>query len=110
LEQAEQRATNLHTAIMQLPQPHLPRPIDPSARLQAFVHALAQDLDTPAALRILSGLATETSDAARVGRDVQAAQAALRRMCRIFGVRLGAQGAEAGVVSGWNHLLKQTLP
>jgi L-cysteine:1D-myo-inositol 2-amino-2-deoxy-alpha-D-glucopyranoside ligase len=110
LEQAEQRASNFRAAITQPPQPHAPRLFDPSAGLQAFTHALAQDLDTPAALRILSGLATETSDAARVGRDVQAAQAALRRMCRIFGVPLDAQGAESGVVSGWNHLLKQTLP
>jgi L-cysteine:1D-myo-inositol 2-amino-2-deoxy-alpha-D-glucopyranoside ligase len=110
LEQAEQRASNLRAAITQHPQPHLPKPFDPSARLQAFMHALAQDLDTPAALRILSSLATEISDAARLGHDVQAAQAALRRMCRIFGVRLDAEGAESGVVSGWNHLLKQTLP
>jgi L-cysteine:1D-myo-inositol 2-amino-2-deoxy-alpha-D-glucopyranoside ligase len=110
LEQAEQRASDLRAAIVQHPQPHLPRPFDPSARLQAFMHALARDLDTPAALHILSSLATEISEAARVGHDVRAAQAALRRMSRIFGVRLGDEGAESGVVSGWNHLLKQTLP
>jgi L-cysteine:1D-myo-inositol 2-amino-2-deoxy-alpha-D-glucopyranoside ligase len=110
LDQARQRASNLRTAVMQHPQPHAPRPFDPSARLQAFMHAMAHDLDTPAALRTLSSLATEISDAARLGHDVQAAQAALRRMCRIFGVCLDAEGAESGVVSGWNHLLKQTLP
>jgi L-cysteine:1D-myo-inositol 2-amino-2-deoxy-alpha-D-glucopyranoside ligase len=108
LEQAEQRASRLRAAVVQQAQ-HSPRPLDPSARLQGFMHALAQDLDTPAALRLLSSLATDISDAARAGHDVRAAQAALRRMCRIFGVRLDAEGAESDVISGWNLLLKQTL-
>lgn len=110
LEQAEQQASSLRTAVVRQAQPHAPRPFDPNARLRAFMHALAQDLNTPAALRILSSLATDISDAAHAGHDVRAAQAALRRMCRIFGVRLDAEGAESGVISGWNHLLKQTLP
>ena len=110
LEQAEQRASTLRAAVAQQAQPPTPRSFDPSARLQGFMHAMAHDLNTPAALRMLSSLATEVSHAAQAGRDVRAAQAALRRMSRIFGLRLDAEGAEADVVSGWNHLLKQTLP
>jgi cysteinyl-tRNA synthetase len=86
------------------------KPLDPSSREQAFVHAMMHDLDTPAALTTLSSLAVETSEAAQAGHDVRTAQAALRRMSRIIGVRLDAEGAEPAVISGWNRLLNQTLP
>jgi L-cysteine:1D-myo-inositol 2-amino-2-deoxy-alpha-D-glucopyranoside ligase len=110
LDQAEQCASSLRAAVAWHVQPRSLKPLDPSSRLQGFMHAMAHDLDTPAALGILSTLAVEVSDAAQAGRDVQAAQVALRRMSRIFGLRLDAEGPESGVISGWNHLLERTLP
>jgi cysteinyl-tRNA synthetase len=110
LDQAEQRASSLRAAVAWSAQPRSLRPLNPSAKQQAFMHAMAHDLDTPAALTVLSNLAAEISDGARTGRDVQAAQAALREMSRIFGLRLDAEGAESAVISGWNQHLEQTLP
>jgi cysteinyl-tRNA synthetase len=74
------------------------------------MHALAHDLDTPTALTILSNLAADIAEGARAGRDVQAAQAALRRMSRILGLHLDAEGAESAVISGWNQHLERALP
>jgi cysteinyl-tRNA synthetase len=74
------------------------------------MRAMAHDLDTPAALTTLSNLATEIAEGARAGRDVQAAQATLRRMSRIFDLRLDAEGAESAVISGWNRHLERALP
>jgi cysteinyl-tRNA synthetase len=110
LVQAEQRAASLRAAVVWPVQPRLPRPVDPSSRQQAFMHALAHDLDTPTAPTILSNLAADIVEGARAGRDVQAAQAALRRMSRIFGLRLDAEGAESAVISGWNQHLERALP
>jgi hypothetical protein len=73
------------------------------------MHALAHDLDAPAALTMLSNLAADIAEGARAGRDVQAAQAALRRMSRIFGVHLDAEGAESAVIAGWNQHLERAL-
>jgi hypothetical protein len=52
-------------------------------------------------------LAAAISDGARAGRDVQAA---LRRMSRICGLRLEAEGAQAAVISGWKLHLERALP
>jgi L-cysteine:1D-myo-inositol 2-amino-2-deoxy-alpha-D-glucopyranoside ligase len=110
LDQAERRAASLRAAVTWPARPRSLRPLNPRSRQQAFIHAMAHDLDTPAALTILSNLAAETLDGARTGRDVQAAQAALRRMSRIFGLRLDAEGAESAVISGWNQQLERALP
>ena len=109
LAQAEQRATSLRAAVAWSVRPRSRRPLDPSSRQHAFTHALAHDLDTPAALDMLSNLAADIAEAARAGRDVQAAQAALRKMSRIFGLCLDAAGAESAVISGWNRLLERAL-
>jgi L-cysteine:1D-myo-inositol 2-amino-2-deoxy-alpha-D-glucopyranoside ligase len=109
LEESERQAANLRAAVT-WDAPRSPDPLDPGPRQQAFMHAMAQDLDTPAALAILSDLAADISQAARGGREVQTAQAALRGMSRIFGLRLDAEGPEAAVISGWNHHLERTLP
>jgi L-cysteine:1D-myo-inositol 2-amino-2-deoxy-alpha-D-glucopyranoside ligase len=110
LADAEQQASSLRAAVGWRTRSHMQKPLDPSSREQAFVHAMMHDLDTPAALTTLSSLAVETSEAAQAGHDVRTAQAALRRMSRIIGVRLDAEGAEPAVISGWNRLLNQTLP
>jgi cysteinyl-tRNA synthetase len=110
LAQAEQRAASLRVAVAWSVRPHSRRPLDPSSRQQAFTRALAHDLDTPAALSILSDLAADIADGARAGRDVQGAQAALRSMSRIFGLHLDVQGAESAVIAGWNQHLERALP
>jgi L-cysteine:1D-myo-inositol 2-amino-2-deoxy-alpha-D-glucopyranoside ligase len=110
LEQAEQQASVLRAAVVRHTQPRRQDPLDPSSKQQAFMRAMARDLDTPAALHTLTSQAAEVADAADAGHDVRAAQAALRRMSRIFGLRLDAEGPESAVITGWNHLLERTLP
>jgi L-cysteine:1D-myo-inositol 2-amino-2-deoxy-alpha-D-glucopyranoside ligase len=109
LERAEQLASTLRTAVTVQARPHSPRLFDPSPRQHAFMQAMADDLDTAAALKILLSLAAEIRDAAQAGQSVQAAQDALRTMGRIFGLRLDDGGAEAVVVAGWNQHLARAL-
>ena len=80
LAEAEQQAEGLRAAVTHRTQPSSPRALEAQASQQAFMHALLQDLDTPTALTLLSNLAKDISEAARTGRDVQAAQDTLRRM------------------------------
>jgi cysteinyl-tRNA synthetase len=109
LADAEQRAATLHTAVTVQARAHSVRPLDPSPRQQAFMHAMAQDLDTVAALETMMRLAADIRDAAQAGQSVQAAQDALRTIGRIFGLRLDDAEAEAVVVSGWNQHLARVL-
>jgi L-cysteine:1D-myo-inositol 2-amino-2-deoxy-alpha-D-glucopyranoside ligase len=109
LADAEQRAATLRTAVTVQAQPHSARPLDSNSRQQAFLQAMANDLDTVAAIEIMMSLAAEIRDAARAGQSVQAARDALRTMGRIFGLRLDDAEAEAVVVSGWNQHLARAL-
>jgi L-cysteine:1D-myo-inositol 2-amino-2-deoxy-alpha-D-glucopyranoside ligase len=59
--------------------------LDASQARAAFLEALDDDLQTPLALALLSGLASDVLAAAAAGRDVRAAQAALREMAGILG-------------------------
>ncbi|MFV9506410.1 MAG: cysteine--tRNA ligase [Oscillochloridaceae bacterium umkhey_bin13] len=61
------------------------QPLDLSRAVADFKAAMDDDLNTPAALAILHLMALETLDAAREGREVQAASAAIREL----GVALG---------------------
>jgi len=109
LESAENLSSLLGTAVRQpvLPRPRLP--CTPSSRPQAFMEALAHDLDTPEAVKILGDFAQEILRAAEAGRAVQAAQHTLRSMSRLFGLRLDGVGADPGVLAGWNCHLQHTL-
>ena len=109
LEPAERLASTLRTAVRRPVRPRSPWPFAPGPRPQAFLHALAHDLDAPEAVAILASFAEEILEAARAGRAVQAAQNTLRRMGRIFGLRLDDEGADAAVIAGWNHHLQHTL-
>jgi cysteinyl-tRNA synthetase len=80
--------------------------LDPSPVQAAFTEAMDEDLSTPMAVGALERLADRTLDAARAGGDVGAAQEALRRMGRVFGLRLDAEGLEERVVAEWNQHLK----
>jgi L-cysteine:1D-myo-inositol 2-amino-2-deoxy-alpha-D-glucopyranoside ligase len=59
--------------------------LDATQARAAFIDALDDDLNTPLALALLSGLSSDVLAAARVGRDVRAAQVALREMAGIMG-------------------------
>jgi L-cysteine:1D-myo-inositol 2-amino-2-deoxy-alpha-D-glucopyranoside ligase len=63
-----------------------PEPAPDATRARAaFLDALDDDLNTPLALALLSGLSSDVLAAAEAGRDVWAAQAALREMAGIMG-------------------------
>lgn len=73
----------------------------------AFTAAMDDDLNTAAALEVMQSLAGEIRSGAQAGRDLAAAQAALRDMARVFGLRLDANAVEPRVTSGWSaHLLE----
>jgi L-cysteine:1D-myo-inositol 2-amino-2-deoxy-alpha-D-glucopyranoside ligase len=59
--------------------------LDAAQARTAFLDALDDDLNMPLALALLSGLTSDVLAAAAAGRDVRAAQAALREMAGIMG-------------------------
>jgi cysteinyl-tRNA synthetase len=82
--------------------------VDVHGHQQELVRALHNDLDTPAAVRVLERLADDilAASAARGSEPSNGqAQSALRQIARIFGLRLDAPGPEALVVAGWNEHL-----
>jgi L-cysteine:1D-myo-inositol 2-amino-2-deoxy-alpha-D-glucopyranoside ligase len=110
LQDAERLASALRAAVTVRSRPQPPKLLNPGPRQQAFLQAMADDLDTAAALKILAGLAAEVQDAAQAGLGVHAAQDALRKLGRILGLRLDDEGPEATVVAGWNQHLDRALP
>lgn len=82
----------------------------PEPYTAAFTAALDNDLDTPAALEVLSGLAGEILQGALSGRNVRSAQDCLRQLGRIFGLRMDREGPEEGVVEGWRRFLQDFQP
>jgi L-cysteine:1D-myo-inositol 2-amino-2-deoxy-alpha-D-glucopyranoside ligase len=81
--------------------------LDPAGIEDAFVEALDDDLDTPFAILQLRQLSEAILRAADAGRDVAAAQGALRSMGSVFGLRLDAGGPEPRVLEGWSDLLQE---
>jgi cysteinyl-tRNA synthetase len=110
LQDAERLASALRAAVTVRARPQPPRLLNPGPRQQAFLQAVADDLDTAAALKILSALAAEIQSAERAGLGVHAAQDALRKLGRLLGLRLDDEGAEATVVAGWDRHLARALP
>lgn len=80
------------------------RPFDPRPISQYVLMALNDDLNTTNALTALLFLAEEVLGAAAAGQQVTAAQALLRALSGIFGLRLGAP-TEGRVNSGWQRHL-----
>lgn len=81
--------------------------LNPSEWIASFQLAMENDLDTPAALQVLQDMADVIHASAVAGRNIVAAQKALREMSTVFGLRLGAPGPEARVIEGWNLHLQQ---
>ena len=103
LEKAAHWAERLAAAMTAVNSGHKLININPiQSRFQA---ALDQDLDTAMALASLLNLADEIIFRAENGYRVSEAQAALRQMAGVFGLRLDE--AEPGVLIGWQTILKR---
>jgi L-cysteine:1D-myo-inositol 2-amino-2-deoxy-alpha-D-glucopyranoside ligase len=72
-----------------------------------FTDALDDDLDTVSALKEMQTLATQIQEAAKAGRPIAAAQAELRKMATVFGLRLTANAPESRVIEGWDRHLQR---
>jgi L-cysteine:1D-myo-inositol 2-amino-2-deoxy-alpha-D-glucopyranoside ligase len=82
-------------------------PLDHAEVDLAFSAAMDDDLNTPVALHLLESLAASIRAAAGARRDVVGAQAVLRDLGRVFGLRFDANAAEPSVTAGWSrHLLE----
>jgi L-cysteine:1D-myo-inositol 2-amino-2-deoxy-alpha-D-glucopyranoside ligase len=77
------------------------QPLAPALAEVAFRAAMDDDLDSPAALDIMLQLADDILESAQEGGAVQAAQASLRQMCRVMGLRLDRENPEERVIKGW---------
>ncbi len=74
-------------------------PLNPAEYASQFSAAMENDLDTPGAVQALAGLAQAILEAAQCRRDVQEAQAALRKYGQVLGLTFGANGPR----SGWSR-------
>jgi L-cysteine:1D-myo-inositol 2-amino-2-deoxy-alpha-D-glucopyranoside ligase len=75
--------------------------LDPTPAELDFRRAMDDDLNTRVALDALSRLAGDIISSAGAGLRVQEAQASLRTMCGILGLRLDQQEPESRVIAGW---------
>jgi L-cysteine:1D-myo-inositol 2-amino-2-deoxy-alpha-D-glucopyranoside ligase len=69
----------------------------------AFQAAMDNDLDSPAATQALAQEAEAVVTAAERGRDVSQAQATLRRLAAVLGLRLDRPQPENAVIAGWRE-------
>ena len=74
---------------------------------QKFRAAMDDDLQTPKALELLSGLSERIVEGSRIGLNVQIAQETLRCCGSVLGLRFDSGESAPGVDTGWvNHLLR----
>lgn len=71
------------------------QPFDPSELRDKVLAAMNDDLNTPQALQYFGELVRQTLGAAEEGRDVRAAQHALRELSRVFGFWAADDGLTA---------------
>ena len=83
--------------------------LDPAPAWASFMSAMNDDLDSPAAEKILVNFADEVLEAGMQGRNIKPAQEALREMSGVFGVRLDTRDAQSGGSEGWDQHLKRFL-
>jgi len=82
--------------------------LDAGGDVAAFEAAMDANLDTRAALGVLAELADGIMAAAAMGRDVHAAQGALRRLGGVLGLRLDG-GVEPRAREGWGEHYRRFL-
>jgi L-cysteine:1D-myo-inositol 2-amino-2-deoxy-alpha-D-glucopyranoside ligase len=105
LAEAAQTAGRL-TAAANAPSPTGPI-FDCSPCEQIFHGAMDDDLDTPQAVWAMIDAAEQIFTALGKGRNVESSQRCLRRMARVFGLRLEQAEPEERVVAGWNAHLRR---
>jgi L-cysteine:1D-myo-inositol 2-amino-2-deoxy-alpha-D-glucopyranoside ligase len=81
--------------------------LDSSDTRSAFIQAMENDLDTPAALVVLEQLVDSILAGAEASQDVSEAQEMLRDLSSVFGLRLDAQEPEVRVLEGWGRHLER---
>jgi L-cysteine:1D-myo-inositol 2-amino-2-deoxy-alpha-D-glucopyranoside ligase len=108
LAQADRLATKLRTAVTRTGGGD--NSLDGTGAEAYFTAALNDDLNTPAALSRLDGLADAILTAARTGHDVGSAQAVLRRLAQVLGLVLDRAEVEARVTEGWRAHLARFTP
>jgi L-cysteine:1D-myo-inositol 2-amino-2-deoxy-alpha-D-glucopyranoside ligase len=81
--------------------------LDPSHTVRAFQQCMDSDLDTPSAIAVMEDFALEILRASSSGKEVGAAQDALRTMGRVFGLRLDTPGPDKRVELGWEKHLSR---
>jgi L-cysteine:1D-myo-inositol 2-amino-2-deoxy-alpha-D-glucopyranoside ligase len=81
--------------------------LDATATVAAFEQAMDNDLDTVTALIHLQQLAQQIQAAANAGRPIDVAQAQLRKMATVFGLRLTTKEPEERVTAGWDKHLQR---
>lgn len=72
-----------------------------------FKTAMENDLDTPAAARVMRSLADDILQASTRGLEIDDAQRQLRAMADIFGLILERNSPEERVSDGWNEHLRR---
>jgi L-cysteine:1D-myo-inositol 2-amino-2-deoxy-alpha-D-glucopyranoside ligase len=103
LEKAARSAERLSAAMTAINSGHKLINVNPAQ--SRFEAAMDNDLDTSLALASLLNLADEIIFRAESGYRVTEAQAALREMARVFGLRLDE--AEPRVTIGWQTIVKR---
>jgi L-cysteine:1D-myo-inositol 2-amino-2-deoxy-alpha-D-glucopyranoside ligase len=103
LEKAVHCAEKLMVAVTAVNNGHKLININPAQ--SQFQAALNDDLDTATALASLQNLAHEIILRAENGYRINEAQAALRQMAGVFGLRL--EQAEPGIIIGWQSILNR---
>jgi L-cysteine:1D-myo-inositol 2-amino-2-deoxy-alpha-D-glucopyranoside ligase len=105
LQQAQSRADRLATAATAAGgKGDLLTPDDFERR---FAQAMNDDLNSPAALAVLEQLAEEILAGGESGRDIATAQALLRQLGAVLGLRLDRREPESRVVEGWDRYLEE---
>ncbi|MGD2252780.1 MAG: cysteine--tRNA ligase [Anaerolineales bacterium] len=82
-------------------------PLSPEEAEASFKRAMNHDLDTPAALHALERLADQILAAAAAEQGVGEAQAVLRNLTGVLGLRLDNRDPEPEVVNGWHAHAKR---
>ncbi len=84
--------------------------LDPAPLRERFLSALANDLDSAAAIEALSKLADQIEAAGVSGQSVGRAQGALLAMGSVLGLRMGVHTLGEGSAEGWELHLARYLP
>jgi L-cysteine:1D-myo-inositol 2-amino-2-deoxy-alpha-D-glucopyranoside ligase len=101
LERARKLADELRRAVEATSGGEAGSVLDPAREEDLFRERLADDLDTPGAVRLMEALAERILEGAVRDVDVVPGQQALREMGAIFGLRLDRTEVSEEVVRGW---------